>query len=92
MKWLSIFLAFGLLCAPLSALPSPPPSSPSVTLSPEEAAQIEAAILQAQEALKRSNEEIARLQKLSTTLWIFSGALVAATVLDAVAHIIVASK
>jgi hypothetical protein len=72
------------LSAPLSALP--PPSSQSVTLSPEEAAQIEAAIVQAREALKQSNEEISKQEKLLTRLWLLSGVLAIAVITEAVAY------
>lgn len=91
-KLLSIGLVFGLLCGPLSALPSQgsPSSAPSgsVTLSAEEYAAIEAAILQAQEALQKSNDQIAMQSRTLTMLWIFSGALAAAVTIDAIADLV----
>ena len=65
-KVLSIGLVFALSLARLSALPPPEPVSPSVTLSAEEYAQIEAAMLHAQEALRQSNETIATQSQLLT--------------------------
>ena len=91
-RFLVGFLALGLLCAPLSALPSPSPPSGSVTLSQSEYEQIEAAILSAQESLKRSNEIIESQSKSLKTLWIFSGVLAVALVLDAAVHVIEAVK
>lgn len=91
-KVLSIGLVFALSLARLSALPQPEPVSPSVTLSAEEYAQIEAAMLHAQEALSQSNETIAAQSRSLTTLWIFSGALVLAVTAEAVALIVVAAK
>lgn len=91
-KVLSIGLVFALSLARLSASPPPEPVSPSVTLSAEEYAQIEAAMLHAQEALRQSNETIAAQSRSLTTLWIFSGALVLAVTAEAVALIVVAAK
>ena len=69
-KLLSLGLVFGLLCGPLSALPSQgSPSSDqsgSGTLSADEYAAIEGALLQAQEALKKSQETIAQQSQLLT--------------------------
>jgi hypothetical protein len=94
MKWriLSIGLAFLVLFAPLSALPSPSPSPSSVVLSQAEYDQIEAAILQAQEALRKSNEEIARLSRDLTLRSTLCGLLAGALVLNGVALIIEAVK
>lgn len=96
MRWLSIFLALGLLFAPSLAwsLPDSPSQgqSSSVVLSQAEAAQIQVAMEQAQEALKKSNEEIANQSKLLTKLWLFSGALAAGVIIEAVANIIHAIK
>jgi hypothetical protein len=91
-KILSIGLACGLLLAPLSASPLPSSSSSSVTLSAEEYAAIEAAMMQAQEALKQSNATIAKQSKDLTTLWIFCGVLGTALILDATAELITAVK
>lgn len=88
----SIGLAFGLLCAPLSASPSPSPSSGSVTLSQSEYDQIVAAMESAEASLKQSNETIASQSQSLKTLWLFSGVLVGAVTLDAVAHMIEALK
>ena len=69
-KLLSLGLVFGLLCGPLLALPSQGSQSSapsgSVILSASEYAAIEAALLQAQEALKKSNETIAQQSQLLT--------------------------
>ena len=69
-KMLSVGLVFGLLCGPLSALPSQgsPSSAPSgsVTLSADEYAAIEAALFQAQEALRKSNDTIQTQSQLLT--------------------------
>ena len=95
-KWLSLGLVFGLSFAPLSALPSPPsqssPQSGSVTLSADEYAAVEAAISQAKEALRKSNEQIATQSKTLTVLWIFSGTLALALTLEAVADLTTAIK
>jgi hypothetical protein len=91
-KWLSICLAFGLLCAPLSALPSPSPPSGSVTLSQSEYDQVEAAILSAQESLKRSNEIIESQSKSLKTLSIFCAVLVGVVALDAISQTVFACK
>lgn len=94
MKWriLSIGLAFGLLFAPCLAYSEPLPSSVSVVLSQAEYDQIEAAILQAREALKRSNEEIAKLSKDLTMRSIFCGVLAGALVLNGVGLLIEAVR
>jgi len=69
-KLVSVGLVFGLLCGPLSALPSQGSQSSgqsgSVTLSASEYAAIEAALFQAQEALRKSNETIAQQSQLLT--------------------------
>ena len=59
-------LALGLLFAPCSAFSEPSPSSPGVYLSQSEADAIEAEILAAQEALRKSNETIAQQSQLLT--------------------------
>ena len=92
MRWLSICLAFGLLCAPCLAYSEPLPSLHSVVLSQAEYDQIEAAIVQAQEALKKSNEGIAKQSRDLTRLCWLSGALAGALVLEGVAFIIEAAK
>ena len=94
MRWrtLSIGLAFGILFGPCLAYSEPLPSSHSVVLSQAEYDQIEAAIVQAQEALKKSNEEIAKLSRDLTTRSIFCGVLAGALVLEGVALIIEAVK
>ena len=75
-KLLSLGLAFGLLCGPLSALPSQPPylSAPSssatssVVLSEEEYSAILAAMETAKNQLAKSNETIAtQSQRLTQT-------------------------
>jgi hypothetical protein len=95
-KLLSLGLVFGLLSAQCWASPLPAsassPSSGSVTLSAEEYAQVEQAIIQAQEALKASNEKIQAQSRLLTTLWLFSGALVLVAGLEATAIIVVGSR
>ena len=92
MRWLSICLAFGLLCAPFLAYSEPLPPSHSVVLSQAEYDQIEAAIVQAQEALKKSNEEIAKQSRDLTRLSWLCGTLAGALVLEGVALIIEAAK
>ena len=91
-RLLSIGLAFGLLCAPLSASPQPSASSSSVTLSPDEYAQIQAAMESAKTSLERSNQTIADQSKALTRLWIFSGALALALVVEGVATVRLAFK
>jgi hypothetical protein len=102
MKWLSICLAFGLLCAPLSALPSPSPPSGSVSISQSEYDRLLAiekaagpalvAMEAAEKSLEQSSQTISdqstRLKRLG---WL-CGALSAALVIDAVAHVIEAVK
>jgi hypothetical protein len=85
-------LVLGLCFAPLSALPSPPPPSGSVWLSPEEYAQVEAAILSAQESLKRSNEIIESQSQSLKTLSIFCAVLVGVVALDAISQTVFACK
>ena len=87
-RCLALCLAFSLSLAPLSALEPRSSSSSPVTLSAEDAAAIEEAILQAREALAKSSEEIARLSRLSTTLWIACGVLAAALAADTVADLV----
>jgi hypothetical protein len=89
---LSIGLAFGLLCAPLSALPSQPPPPGSVTLSPDEYAQILAAMESAKTSLERSNETIKDQSTALTRLWIFSGVLALGVLVESVALARLASK
>jgi hypothetical protein len=92
MKWLSLFLICGLLFAPCSALSEQLPSSLVVTLSPDEYAAITQAILDAQEALRKSNAEIATLSRDLKMRSIFCGMLGAALVLDGIGFIIIAIK
>lgn len=90
--WLAFGLAFGLLCAPLSASPLPSAPSSSVTLSPEEYAQILAAMESAKTSLERSNQTIKDQSTALTRLWIFSAALAAALVLEGAATVRLAFK
>lgn len=95
-RWVAFCLVLGLSLAPcLASSPPESPSSPSsgsVVLSAEEYASVEAAILQAQEALKTSNEKIQAQSKALTMLWIFSGVLVLAVTIRATADLITAIK
>lgn len=92
MKWLSILLVLGLLLAPCSASSEPLASSPSVTLSTAEYDQIVAAIEEADRQLGAPSETIAKLERDSRKLWIFSGVLALALVADGIAEIIQAAK
>jgi len=65
-KYLAGLLALGLLFAPCSASSEPLPSSPGVYLSQSEADAIEAEILAAREALRKSSETIAQQSQLLT--------------------------
>ena len=78
-------LVIALLLAPCSAWSDQSPPLPSVTLSAAEAAQIEAALEEAQAALKRSNETIAEQSKTLTRLSILCAALGVALVAEGVA-------
>jgi hypothetical protein len=91
-KWLSICLALGLLFAPSLAWSEPPQSSSSVSLSQTEYDKIVAKIQAADQSLKTSSETIAKQEKALRTLWIFSGVLASAIVLQAAADIIQAIK
>jgi hypothetical protein len=89
MMWrrvLSIGLALALSCAPLSALPQPSAPSPSVTLSPDEYAQIVAAMESARASLERSNQIIESQSKSLTRLSILCGVLAGVLVIDAIAQ------
>lgn len=92
MKWLSIFVALGLLFAPLSVSSEPVQSAQSVTLSIAEYDQIVAAIQEADKQLQASSETIKRQDKDLKMLWIFSGALALALIVDGTAEIIRAVK
>ena len=87
-RCLALCLVLSLSFAPLSALEPRSPSLSPVTLSAEEAAEIEEALLAAREALAKSSEEIARLSRLSTTLWIACGVLAAALAADTLADLV----
>jgi hypothetical protein len=91
-KWLSIWLALGLLLGPCLAYSAPVSSSPSVSLSQEEYDAVVAKIQAADLALKTSSEKIAKQDKDLRTLWIFCGALASAVVLRAAADVINAVK
>jgi hypothetical protein len=91
-KLIAVFLAGCVLLSPVLALDSPQPSSSGVWLSDEEAAEMEAAILQAQEALDRSSQEIAKQEKDLKRLYWLCALLGAALVIDATAGIIIALK
>ncbi len=89
---LALCLAGFALFAPLSAWSEPLAPSPSVTLSPEEYAQIVAAMESARDSLKQSNEIIKSQSQNLTRLWIFCAVLGTALVIDAAAEIIEAVK
>ena len=89
---LAAFLAGCILLSPLSALPSPPPSSSGVWLSDAEAAEMEAAIKQAQEALDKSSAKIAQQEKDLKRLWTLCAVLGIALAVDATAHLVIAIK
>lgn len=91
-RCLAASLALCLSLAPLSASEPRSPSSSSVTLSAEEAAEMEEALLGAKAALERSSAEIARLSDASTRLSILCGALALAAALEAAALVVVALK
>jgi len=91
-KWLILFLAGCLLLSPLSALPSPPPSSSGVWLSDEEAAEQAAAMEEADKALQASSDKIARQEKDLKRLWLVCAVLGSALAVDAVAHLVIAIK
>ena len=91
-RFLVGLLALGLLLGQFSAYSAPSPSSPGVYLSQAEYDQIVAEVESAKESLKKSNELIAKQSKDLTTLWIFSGALATALVLEGIAAIITAVK
>lgn len=92
MKWLSIFAAFGLLFAPLSASSEPVQSAHSVTLSIAEYDQIVAAIEQADKALAESSKKIAEQERACKLLSILCGGLALALIVDGTAEIIQAVK
>lgn len=89
---IAVCLAGFVLCLPLSALDSPPPSSSGVWLSDAEIAEMEAAIIQAQEALDRSSSKIAAQEKDLKKLWTLCAALAIALAVDATAHLVIAIK
>jgi hypothetical protein len=91
-KLIAVCLAGCVLLSPVLALPSPPPSSSGVWLSDEEAAEMEAAILQAQEALDRSSDKIAAQEKDLKRLYWLCGALAIVLAVDATAHLVIAIK
>jgi hypothetical protein len=91
-KLIAVCLAGCVLLSPLSALPSPPPSSSGVWLSDEEAAEMEAAMVQAQEALQRSSDKIAAQEKDLKRLSLFCVLLASAIAVDAAAHLVIAIK
>ena len=91
-KLIALCIAGCVLLSPLSALDSPPPSSLGVWLSDAEAAEMEAAMSQAQEALKASSDKIAKQEKDLKRLYWLCGALVVVLAVDATAEIIEAVK
>lgn len=91
-KWLILFLVGCLLLSPLSALPLPESSSSGVWLSDEEVAEMEAAMLEAQEALDRSSELIKKQEKDLKKLWIACAVLGSVIVIEAVTELIQVSR
>ena len=91
-RCLALFLVLGMFCAQLSASPQPSPPSSSVTLSSAEYDQIQAAMESAKASLEQSNRIIADQSKSLKRLWIFSGALAGALIIEAVADIVHALK
>jgi len=91
-KWLIVCLAGCLLLSPLSALPLPESSSSGVWLSDEEAAEMEAAILEAQEALDRSSALIAKQEKDYKKLLTLCVVLGIALTANGIATIILVSR
>lgn len=89
---LAVFLAGFVLLLPLSASPSPPPSSSGVWLSDEEAAAMQAAMEAADKALAQSSDKIATQEKSLKRLYWLCGALVLVLAVDATAEIIQAIK
>jgi hypothetical protein len=89
---LAAFLAGCVLLSPLSALPLPESSSFGVWLSDEEAAEMEAAIVEADKALQALSDKVARQEKDLKRLWIICAALGTALAIDAVAHLVIAIK
>jgi hypothetical protein len=91
-KWLILFLAGLLLLSPLSALPLPECSSSGVWLSDEEVAEMEAAMLEAQEALDRSSELIAKQESDYKKLLTLCVVLGIALAVDGVATLVVSLR
>jgi hypothetical protein len=91
-KWLILFLAGLLLLSPLSASPLPGPSSSGVWLSDEEVAEMEAAILEAQAALDKSSELIAKQEKDYKRLLTLCVVLGIALTANGIATIILVSR
>ncbi len=91
-KWLILFLAGLLLLSPLSASPLPEPSSSGVWLSDEEVAEMEAAIVEAQKALDKSSELIAKQEKDYKRLLTLCVVLGIALTANGIATIILVSR
>lgn len=91
-KWLILCLAGCLLLSPLSASPLPEPSSSGVWLSDAEAAEMEAALIQAQEALDRSSQKIAQQEKDYKRLLTLCVVLGIALTANGIATIILVSR
>jgi hypothetical protein len=91
-KWLILFLAGLLLLSPLSASPLPESYSSGVWLSDEEVAEMEAAILEAQAALDRSSDQIAKQERDYKKLLTLCVVLGIALTVDGVATIVVALR
>ena len=91
-KWLILCLAGCLLLSPLSASPLPGPSSSGVWLSDEEVAEMEAAIVEAQEALDRSSDQIAKQEKDYKKLLTLCVVLGIALAVDGVAILVVSLR
>jgi hypothetical protein len=89
---LAVCLAGLVLLSPASALPVPPPSLSGVWLSDAEAAEMEAAIAEADKALQASSDKIARQEKDLKKLWLVCALLGGALAVDAVAHLVIAIK
>jgi hypothetical protein len=90
-KLIAVCLAGCVLLSPLSALPSPPPSSSGASLSAEEI-EAEAAMVEALEALDQSLAKIDEQKKDLKRLYLLCGALAIALAVDAAAHLVIAIK
>lgn len=91
-KWLILCLVGCLLLSPLSASPLQESSSPGVWLSDEEVAEMEAAIVEAQKALDKSSELIAKQEKDYKRLLTLCVMLGIALAVDGVATLVVSLR